>query len=150
MKYLEKITKLADGFENKIVRFAEEADSTMVTLSVRPVVNALLEKQRPIVQKMVQDIINSNAVASGDIKIGGNFSTNAKLQGGTWVVNPNSTGIGVSGTLATHPKISEYIKKFNGAAAQVVQKELNRVKGNLQGDTVTNHDTTVSNITFDF
>lgn len=140
MKSVDKLVKLAVQFEGKLglVKQGEEVDSTILTLSIRPKVNALLETYAPRFAAVMQ------ALGDGDLVVGDHFFTTAKLTGGRWVVDPRATRIQVSGSQAQNPRVVAVVNAFNAAAGAQIGVELNRIKGNLQGDTITNHDSWVS------
>jgi len=150
MKSLRKMSELANRFEYKIKKQADEVgDSTLLTLSIRPIVNKLLEKYNPLLAAAVKKIMTANMAPGGDAIIGDKFFTDAKLQNKMWVVAPSST-VAVSGELSLNPAIQSLVKSFNAEAARAITVELNRQSTNLEGDTITKHESNVSNISAGF
>jgi len=153
MKSLNKIGILADIFERKLRKNAEEVgDSSQLTLAFRPKLNDLLTESTPALKSIITKLMQANA-EGGDIVIGDMFTTSAKKLGnGTWVVDPSSSGVSVKGELASNPKVQLFIKNFNAKANKLVAAELNRLKNNFSAEenTITGHQTTMSNVNFGF
>lgn len=149
MKSTFKIIKLAERFEQKLVKIADEVDSTIVTLSVRPIVNPIINGAKKALDDKVMQIAKSGKIESGDIKIGEHFYTTAKLVGGAhgkWVVDPSNTKVAAVGSLASEPAIIALLKGINAACIPLIQNSLNRQNATIQGDgnvlydMITNHD----------
>lgn len=144
MNSVNKLIKLASQFEGKLVKQAEEVDSTILTLSIRPKINALLDAFAPRFASVMQ------ALGEGDLTVGEHFFTTAKLVGGRWVVDPKATYVQVSGSQAQNARVMNVVSAFNGAAQNQVLNELNRIKSNLEGDTITNHDSWINKKDYSF
>src|ERR1700680_3181414 len=100
MNSVDKLIKLAIQFESKLglVKQGEEVDSTILTLSIRPKINALLETFAPRFAAVMQ------ALGDGDLVVGDHFFTSAKRTGGRWDVDPRSTHVQVSGSQVQNPR----------------------------------------------
>lgn len=148
-----RLLKLADKFERKLAKYAQaagEADSTNVTLAVRPTVNTALGTLNfnAAMQKALQTAVNANPDMTGDFAAN-SFITNATLTGGKWVVDPKTSGLVPTGTLAKNPALTSVLAKVNAALIAAVAKELNRLSSSLNGTKITNHDTTVNGVTLE-
>lgn len=139
------LLKLAEKFERKLSKYAEEVDSTILTLTIRPKINDLLESFKPRFLAVVGAIAKSGKPDSGDLAVGEHFFTSAAKVGGKWVVKPESY-VQVAGSLADHPSVKALVGAFNAQARSIIQFELNRTAANLQGDTITNHDSWVNKV----
>lgn len=141
MSSLDKLVRLANKFE----KFAEEVDSTTVTLTVRPIANAIIDKQaQPLLLKIVAPALQKGG--GGDASLGDSFITNAKKVGKGWQV-----GACIVGSKSTNkdPAVITALDKaatiLGSAIASALQLELNRKPNLFVGDTVTGHETRVGN-----
>lgn len=140
------LLKLAERFERKLAKYAEEVgDSGQLTLTIRPKINGLLESYKPRFLAAVGAIAKSGTPESGDLTVGDHFFTSAAKVGGKWVVKPTSH-VQVAGSLADHPRVKALIDAFNAQSRSAITFELNRIAANLQGDTITDHDSWVSKV----
>jgi len=150
MKSLKKIGELADRFECKLQAYAtSEVDSTMVTLYVRPIVNDAIGKAN--IPAKLNSILTSaaNKGLSGDVIIGGQyFITNARKVGGRWVIDPNTTSfpLVITGDLTNDAGIkSQFVNIVNSLKSSIISSLNTKFnQSNLEGDTITDHKTEVS------
>lgn len=157
---IKKLSNVADRIELNLMKRAQaagEVDSTMVTLSVRPVINNTLRTinlgklLQNAIQKASDAAFAAGKEVSGSLSIS-EFICNATSSGGKWTVNPATSGLRVSGTLlqgAAGRDIKSVIAKANAAIIANVNKELNRMSANLPGTTLTNHSTDVDEISLE-
>lgn len=142
------LIKLAKKFELKLKHAAEVGDSTQLHLAIQPKINTLLPQLREAMKNAILQSQSKNPELSGDLLVGKSFFTTARLQGGNWIVDPNGTKINAEGSFFNDPLVGpalqRAVRQFNNKAATIVNAELNRLKSNLQGDTITNHETAVS------
>jgi len=149
MKYSEKINKLATYFEEKMLKYAEEVDSTMITLITRPLVNDTLTKIKfnDIIQKSVQSIANKMQTDfHGSLTID-TWVTNAKMTAGKWKVDPSS-GLVVKGSLSRDLSIQTTIVKVNNMIINALTKALDNAtaKKMIVGSEITNHETGINEV----
>jgi hypothetical protein len=152
MKQTERLMKLADKFEQKLQKYANEVASEMITLTIRPVINGVIVSQG--VQQQLVKIFNKAAEAdakknvelSGYLQVGEQFITNAQKTGGKWAINRETTKIHTEGDLIEHPIVkplwNQMMTSFYSAVYPAMEAALNKVQ--LEGDTVTNHEVNVN------
>ena len=141
MKSLDKLNKLADIFEPKINKYAEESDSTMVTLMARPVINNVISAEAP---KLMMSIIGPvlQKKGSGRAVVGGRFITNAVMRGGVWKVDPSSKLVSpASGDAEIDAAIAKVNNILTAKIVKLLEAEFNKKKQSITGDTITNHET---------
>jgi len=157
---MRSLYSLANYFEQKIKKEAQankEVDSTNVTLAVRPTVNTITA-QNPGLATALQAA--ANKIAAANIKGGlaiNSFITNASLVGGKWKINPQTSGLKITGSLANDKAANSIVRSalatLNAKIIAALEKEFNRLsqmdKEGWAGITITNHETEVSGSNFE-
>jgi hypothetical protein len=148
----DQLLKAADRFHVLVRSASAEADSTMVTLAVRPAVNKALAKIQfnAKISKVVQDLANKMANANkelhGNLKVDG-VVTNAEAAGGKWKAQAQ---LKASGSLlddpSSGPAIKSFITQVNAAVSTAVATELNRLAANLAGDKITANEVEIDTV----
>lgn len=142
MKYLDKINKLADDFEPKLLKYAAEVDSTNITLMARPVINNIFTAQAP---KLMMSIVGPalQKKGSGKVVLGGTFFLNAALKGGVWKIDPTTSKLvsPPSGDATLDAALGKTGAILSAAMVKALETEFNKKKDLLVGDTITNHET---------
>jgi hypothetical protein len=157
---MRQIDILANHFEYKLrkeAQAAKEVDSTGVTLAVRPTANTILG-QNPGLATVLQAAANKIAAANirGGLAIN-SFITNANLVGGKWKINPQTSGLKITGSLVNDKTASSIVKSalaaLNAKLIAALEKEFNRLsqmdKEGWAGTTITNHETDISGSNFE-
>jgi hypothetical protein len=135
MNSLEKLVRLANKFD----KYAAEVDSTMVTLMVRPIANAIIEKQaQGLLMKLVAPALQQ---VGGDAKLGGKITTTAKRVGKGWQITSCIVGSNID-TMTDKACIAGLSKAATILGASIsgaLQAEFNKKATLLEGDTITGH-----------
>lgn len=138
MNSLDKLVRLANKFE----KFAEEVDSSIVTLAVRPIANAIIEKQaQPLLMKLVAPVLQK---VGGDVSLGGSFITNAQRVGKGWKVGACTLASTSNGDPACDAAVAKAAMILGSTIANAIQIELTKKSNLFVGDTITAHQTQVN------
>lgn len=171
MKSYKELNRLADLFEYKLKKYAEEmGDSTLLTMSFRPAANAVIEANankvlapvQSLVMKKMQAAANANTSISGNIVVGGKMFTSAKKAGGKWVVTKIELAHPITGFIVkdktgqevTDPEIVVAVERatqnFVLLLIPALSNELNRMAANMDpaADTITRHESDVNSKEF--
>lgn len=145
---ISKLLAATAQFEHLVSFGGEVSDSGIVATTVNGVAVPVLNGMAPAFGKAVQDAANKAANAgrtlAGNFNING-YAFNARSVGGKWqVVNSK---LNISGSLLQDPDAGPALQRLLTAASQKiaagVQKSLNTQAGQLNGDTITNHETVI-------
>lgn len=143
-----QLLKAATRFSYLVAQIAE-ADSSIITISVRPTVNNLLNNMKfsNLVQQAMQNAVNKNPDIHGDLKIS-SFVTNATLSNKGWMIDPGKSGLKLQGTLSNQQPIRDLVAKANQMIFKTLSGELDRLTkgGGLTGNKITDHDTDISEV----
>jgi hypothetical protein len=147
-KIADVLLNAATKFELEVMAQLAEADSTLVTLTVRPIINNLMDKMK--VSDKLNNILTvaSNKNLTGNVAIGGSsFITNAKKVGNKWVIDPvtSSFPYSIDGELANDQGVNKQVQMLVNSLKNTIittlNNEFNRV--NIPGDIITDHSTSV-------
>lgn len=157
MTYSDRINKLADRFEEKLKKYAQDAgtvevDDSQISQMARVVVNNILENQniQKLLESMLKEIINSdykkNVTTEGWLQVGDTFTTNADRVNNKWVINKNKTFIHTEGELRNHPAIKstwdKMMSNFYAAVFPALEIEFSKLEFN--GNKITDNIITVN------
>jgi len=138
MKSLSKLVSLA----NRFTKYADEVDSSIVTLMVRPIANAIIEREaQELLMKLVAPVLQKTG---GDVSLGGNFFTNARRAGSSWKVTNCTIDSKSTGNDAVDAAMTKVTTILVSHIVSALQAELAKKASLLVGDTITNHQTQVN------
>lgn len=116
MKAHENIIKLANKFEKKLQKYAEEVDSSTISTFIVGTVSSAIAKYNlqtklanALVAKRDSEWKKGNEI-SGDVTIGEGGTITAKKSDSSWVLDP-TTGLQVSGSLLENPLMKPIIMR---------------------------------------
>ena len=144
MNSLDKLVRLADKFE----KYAGEVDSTMVTMMVRPIANAIIDKQaQGLLMKLVAPLLQK---AGGDAKLGESLTTSAKKVGSGWQITGCTVGSKSNGDPACDAAVAKAATILSASIRGALQAEFTKKASLLEGDTITGHQVIVNEKTIGY
>ena len=130
------ILKMASVF----AKFAQEVDSTYVTLAARPVANSVIDKMVPVILNSITPMLT---VPNTTVTLGGVLTLDAVKSGNAWKITKLNVPGSVTGDGAENTKLVNALEagksKIKAQLTPAIEKEFARLAKNF-GDakTITN------------